>query len=120
MHQITAYGGRSAPFAQAIAQSPGFFPTPSNQQKETTFQTTLAFASAIVGQSITSVQQLRALNSTALYYINAAVVGTSEYGQFTFGPVVDGSFVPALPGNLLAQGQFDKNVSGKFRFPKIP
>lgn len=113
MHQITAFGGRngSAPFQRAIMQSPGFAPIPGNRQKEDFFQTTLMYASLIAGRQITTVQQLRSLNSTVLYYINAAVVAASNYGQFTFGPVVDGDFVPALPGNLLANGQFDRNVS---------
>lgn len=30
--------------------------------------------------------------------------------MFTYGPVVDGAFVPALPGELLLHGQFDKTV----------
>ena len=43
MHQITAYGGQTtAPFQQAIAQSPGFFPIVSNQQQERIFQDYLA------------------------------------------------------------------------------
>ena len=31
-------------------------------------------------------------------------------GSYVYGPVVDGTFVPDLPGVLLANGNFDKNV----------
>lgn len=37
-------------------------------------------------------------------------IGLAGYGGFTYGPVVDGDFTPALPGQLLARGQFDKKV----------
>jgi carboxylesterase type B len=57
------------------------------------------------------VEDLRSLSFTELYYTNYAVVGTSPYGTFTFGPVVDGDFVPKLPGELLLHGQFDKTLN---------
>ena len=34
----------------------------------------------------------------------------SPVGQFTYGPTVDGVFVPALPGQLLLYGAFDHSV----------
>ena len=34
----------------------------------------------------------------------------SSYGFFTYGPVVDGLFTPALPGKLLLQGSYDKSL----------
>jgi hypothetical protein len=38
------------------------------------------------------------------------LVATSSYGTFTFAPPVDGDFVPSLPSNLLAQGNYDTSV----------
>lgn len=112
MHQITAYGGLKGkvPFKRAITQSPGFLPTPSNNQVETIFQETLFIASYVTGRQISTLADLRSLNDTELYYTNYATAGLSPYGSFTFGPTVDGKFVPKLPGELLLHGQFDKSV----------
>lgn len=112
MHQITAFGGLSgkAPFQQAILQSPGFQPIASNAQQETTFDSILTYASYLTSSTITSVAQLRQLPSSVLQTVNTIAVGLSLYGQFTFGPVVDSLFAPALPGVLLLHGQFDKSL----------
>lgn len=112
MHQITAYGGLKgpAPFQQAILQSPGFAPTPGNRQQEDILNNVFTYASFITNSTINSVAALRALPSEVLILVNSAVIGSSAYGQFTFGPTVDGDFVPALPGVLLLHGQFDKDV----------
>ncbi|MCJ1257350.1 hypothetical protein MMC24_005175 [Lignoscripta atroalba] len=106
MHQITAFAGLSGPvpFSQAIAQSPGFQPIPSSFQQE---QTTEAFLSIL---NVSSIQEARQLSSSALIAANAYQISNSTYGSFTYGPVVDGLFAPALPGRLLLQGSFDKTV----------
>jgi len=112
MHQITAYGGLKgkAPFQQAIPQSPAFQPLPSNAQQETIFTTVLGYASFVSNTSVTSLAQLRTLPTAVLQLVNAVTVGLSSYGTYTFGPAVDGNFVPALPGVLLLHGQFDHDV----------
>jgi carboxylesterase type B len=112
MHQITAFGGLNGevPFQQAIPQSPGFQALPSNALQEDAYQKTLMYASLITGKSITTTQQLRQLSTTDLYRTNYAVVGLSAYSSFSYGPAVDGGFVPKLPGELLLHGQFHKNV----------
>ncbi|KAI9841075.1 MAG: hypothetical protein M1838_003785 [Thelocarpon superellum] len=106
MHQITAYGGNKGPvpFQQAVPQSAAFQPTPGNFQPE---QATQAFLSAL---NVSTIQAARGLSSLALRDANYEVVGGAGYGQFTFGPVVDGDFVPALPGKLLLQGSFNKDL----------
>jgi carboxylesterase type B len=106
MHQITAYGGAvPAPFQQAILQSPGFTPTPSNFDQEENFQEFLTIL------NVRTIEEARQQPSSALIAANAAQIGLrSVYGSFTYGPVVDGSFVPGLPGKLLLQGSFDKNI----------
>lgn len=103
MHQ--AYGGLvPAPFAQAIPQSPGFLPIVSNRAMEDTFNTFLKLA------NVSTIEQARQLSTTALITANAIQIANASYGTFVYGPVVDGSFVPALPGKLLLQGSFDKKV----------
>ena len=112
MHQITAYGGLKGkvPFQQAILQSPGFQPVTSNELQETTFNTVLFIASYVANTTISSLAQLRQLPTSVLQTVNAVAVGISTYGQFSFGPVVDGLIAPALPGVSLLHGQFDKSL----------
>ncbi|KAG4439719.1 hypothetical protein IFR05_004797 [Cadophora sp. M221] len=113
LHQITAFGGfgGKSPFQQGILQSAGFFPIPSNQQQEDAYQKTLQYATLIAGRPILTVDALRNLTDEQLYQVNAAVVGTSPYTLFKYGPAVDGVFVPKLPEELLAAGHFDKSIN---------
>ncbi|KAI4269514.1 MAG: hypothetical protein LQ337_007237 [Flavoplaca oasis] len=106
MHQITAFGGLTgkAPFQQAVLQSAAFRNIPSNFQQEQTFN---GFLSLL---NVSSVQEARQLPSSTLVKANVQQVGASAYGQFTYGPVVDGLFAPGIPGKLLLQGSFDRNV----------
>jgi carboxylesterase type B len=110
-HHITAHGGNGkALFQQAILQSPGFKPDADFAEQESTFQNTLSYASLVASKSVSTAQQLRELSFSELYQINYLIVGSSPYGEFTFGPVVDGLLVPDLPGKLLLEGKFDHNV----------
>jgi cholinesterase len=114
MHQITAYGGAngSAPFSQAIMQSPGFSPVAGDAQQEATFSSVLSQAQSLISTDITDISALRALDFTTLAALNSIVVARSTpYGTFTFGPAVDGVFVPAMPGKLLLEGKFDPSVN---------
>ncbi|KIX97854.1 uncharacterized protein Z520_06632 [Fonsecaea multimorphosa CBS 102226] len=106
VHQITAYGGqKGVPFQQAIPQSPGYLPMPSYFVQENITQTFLSLL------NVSTIQEARQVSSAAIIKANALQVGASNYGGFTYGPAVDGVFVPALPGTLLNAGQFAKNVS---------
>jgi carboxylesterase type B len=105
MHQITAYGGQKpVPFAQAIPQSPGWLPIASNFVQENITQNFLALL------NVKSIDAARKLSSEAVIAANARQVAYSNYGAYTYGPAVDGSFVPALPPLLLSQGAFAKNL----------
>ena len=107
MHQITAFGGMEGPvpFQQAIVQSPGFQPMPSATGQEAVFQEFLTKA------GVSTLQEARAMSSEALQLANYKVVGESyPYGTFTFNPVVDGKFAPALPGQLLLHGAYDTSI----------
>ncbi|KAF9701169.1 hypothetical protein EKO04_000475 [Ascochyta lentis] len=108
MHQITAYGGLKGkvPFQQAIPQSPGWQPVQSNVQLEDTYRKFLNLTNT------TSLAELRALPSEVIMRANAQQVAyDTAWGQFAYGPSVDGNFVPLQPGQLLAQGRFDKDVN---------
>ena len=107
MHQITAFGGNKgpAPFQQAILQSPGFQALPSYYQQEQTFNTFLNLT------NVSSIEEARQLPYSTLQMANIVQVGNSSYGEFTYGPAVDGLFAPALPGKMLLQGSFDKSLT---------
>ncbi|KAK2624795.1 hypothetical protein QTJ16_005988 [Diplocarpon rosae] len=112
MHHITAYGGTNgpAPFSQAIIQTPSFAPIARDEPQVALYESILTKAQALIGPHITDVAALRNLDFETLASLNRIIVAASPYGTFTFGPTVDGSFVPKLPGTLLDEGAFDTNV----------
>ncbi|KAF2115728.1 carboxylesterase family protein-like protein [Lophiotrema nucula] len=105
MHQITAYGGKDpVPFRRAISQSGGWVPT-SPKQQEDTYQLLLNLTNS------SSIADLRNVSEPDFMRANALIVGyNTTYSNFLYNPVVDGDFAPQLPGELLAQGAFDKTV----------
>ncbi|KAF4547710.1 Carboxylesterase-like protein 3 [Elsinoe fawcettii] len=107
MHQITAFAGTqgSAPFQRAVPQSPGFSPITSPKTQEDIFNDFLRAG------NFSSLAAARAAPFAQVQLANILTVAAAPYGGFTYGPVVDGIFAPALPGQLLARGLFDKDVS---------
>ncbi|KZN84710.1 Secreted lipase [Penicillium chrysogenum] len=106
MHQITAYGGnKPSPFQRAIIQSPGLTPTVSQFKQENKTQTFLSLL------NVSTIEEARQLSSDDLINANSWQVGNASYSDYVWGPVVDGLFVPALPGILLLNGGFSHNVS---------
>ena len=59
---------------------------------------------------MTSLAGARALSTEAVQRASALTALQGFYGFFGFGPAVDGVFAPALPGALLAEGNFYKDV----------
>lgn len=105
MHHITAEAGKlKAPFERAILQSPGWQTTINPEE---TWAHTIGTASLFAGEPITNSNQLVNLDSATLVQINGAIVFNSSAGMFTYGPTVDGKYVPDLPGVLLLDGKFD-------------
>ncbi|PIA97498.1 Lipase 1 [Cercospora beticola] len=105
MHQITAFGGsKPVPFQQVVAQSPGFQPMPSNIEQDSIFNAFLGLA------GVKTIGEARQLSYEKLQTANIIQTALSRYGQYTWGPTVDGIFAPELPGQLLAKGRFAKDV----------
>ncbi|KAI9794073.1 MAG: hypothetical protein M1816_006698 [Peltula sp. TS41687] len=105
LHQLTAYGGSApVPFQQVIPQSPGWLPVPGNDQQEQVLQ---RFLDTL---GVKTIQEARTLPEKNLTDANTLLVGLAPYGQTGVGPVVDGTFVPDLPGKLLLEGKFAKDV----------
>jgi carboxylesterase type B len=108
LHHITAYGGKkeSPPFQQAVLQSPGFLPLPQKHRQEEVYQQFMQIL------NVSSLDEARELPTHTLIQANAYHIGEfSYYGDFTYGPAVDGTFTPLLPGKLLEQGAFHKNIN---------
>ncbi|KAK2597723.1 hypothetical protein N8I77_012488 [Diaporthe amygdali] len=109
LHHITAYGGEGElPFAQGIIQSPAF---QFNLNSTSAYEATLTEATNVTGKAITNASQLASLDSETLKAINFGAVLAAPQGQFTYGPAPDGTYVPALPQVLLAEGRFHSNVN---------
>jgi carboxylesterase type B len=108
LHHITSYGGEgSAPFAQGITQSPAF---QFNLNLTDAYEATLAEATNSTGRDISNASELASLDSETLKAINFGAVKVAPKGEFTYGPAPDGTYVPALPQVLLAQGKFHSDV----------
>lgn len=109
LHHITSYGGDGTlPFQQAVLQSPAF---QININLTENFALTLAEASEQTNSSVTTLSDLSSLSASQLQAINNEVVLGSGQGTFTFGPAVDGTYVPALPQVLLYEGRFHDEIS---------
>lgn len=102
---ITAQGGKAPNlFNKGIVQSPGF----QRDDGKTAWESTLATAQNITGLAIETGSQLAALDEQTLLLINAQVVFAAELGTYTFGPLLDGDYLPDWPDTLLEEGRFDK------------
>ncbi|KAB8214119.1 Alpha/Beta hydrolase protein [Aspergillus novoparasiticus] len=106
LHQLAAYKGLQGPslFQQAILQSPAWEPNYDTDKQERTFRQYLKLL------NVSTIEEARQLPSEKLIAANTHQVSSSPYGTFTYGPVVDGVFVPDLPGKLLLRGEFDHSV----------
>ncbi|KAH7052401.1 Alpha/Beta hydrolase protein [Macrophomina phaseolina] len=59
-----------------------------------------------------SLDELRSLPSSALIHANALQIATrSNYGRFTYGPAIDGDFLPLDTKAALSQGLLDLSVN---------
>ena len=81
--QIIAYGGMQgpAPFQQAIIQSPAWVQDVSIARQEDLLHGFLKLL------NVSTIQEVRELDSTALIGANARLVGNSPYGTFIVDPV---------------------------------
>lgn len=104
--QLTAFGSPNdtALMQRAVIQSPAQRPNSDAAAYATVFQ---QFAAAA---KVPSTSAARALDTAALQAINRATVGAAPFATLTYGPSVDGDFLPALQTELLAQGKFARNV----------
>jgi carboxylesterase type B len=106
VHHITAYGGTHGvtPFQQAIPQSPAWSNIFDPRQEDQALSLFLA------PLGVSTIDEARQLSAQNLSDANRFVVTNSNYSTFTYGPSVDGYFVPDLAGRLLLEGRFDHSI----------
>lgn len=105
---LQAYGGLRGPvpFRAAIPHSPAWLPLVSANRQEETYQNFLKLL------KVNTLAEARELPSETVIAANDVQIRTQTfYGSFGYGPSVDGKFVPALPGQLLLHGQYDKSLA---------
>ncbi|KAH8886626.1 alpha/beta-hydrolase [Thozetella sp. PMI_491] len=108
LHHVTAYGGTPQPsFARAVMQSPSF---QFSLNATANYNLVMTKATNMTGSAIFDVTELARLDSVTLKAINEAIVYDESPLAATFGPIPDGSYVPAIPQVLLAQGRFSKDI----------
>lgn len=107
MHQITAYGGlKPVPFQRAIPQSPGWLPITNQLTQE---NNTLSLFKYL---NVSTLAEAQALPSEAVILGNILQILNAPYGQYIYGPTVDGVFVPTQPSLALLAGiSFAKNIT---------
>lgn len=104
--QLQAFGSPLAtPLMQrAILQSPAQRPASDAALYAQVFQ---QFQTA---SNLTSVTAARSLSTEQLQSLNRLIVGNAAFGAFTFGPSIEGDFLPANQFTLLQTKQFAPNV----------
>jgi carboxylesterase type B len=106
MHQMTAYGGNKPfPFARAIPQSPAWLPVTKLYAQDNVTHWYLEEL------NVSSIEEAREVSSEVAMRANKAYVGSAEYTDFRFGPVVDGVFSQNLAAIEFFTGKYAKNIS---------
>lgn len=77
----------------------------SNRENEQIFNDFLSYA------GVSTLEEARQLPYHKVLQANTQQIANAKYGQYVYGPSVDGDFVPALPGILLLHGQFAKDLN---------
>ncbi|KAH8555976.1 Carboxylesterase [Umbelopsis sp. PMI_123] len=108
-YQLMAYGGQKAGlFRSAIAEYPWWQSFKPESIQEEQYQTVLKQANC------TSIDCLRSLPTDKIEELSASTesqwvdsdITRYAYGDFYYGPVIDGDFIKELPSKAFASGRF--------------
>lgn len=104
--QLQAFGSvlPSGLMKRAIIQSPAQRPASDPVLYGQVLQQFLA------ASNLTSVSAARALSTEQVQSLNQLTVGNAPFGTFTYGPNIDGEFIPGSPFVMLEAGLFDHSV----------
>ena len=123
MHHITSRGGTTVPvFNQAIPQSPAFFPqfNPysialtdrfNDGQLNQQFDSFVNSSQCASSTTATLLDCLKNQTTDILQTANKVEICKAPYGEFQYGPAIDGIFVIDMPGVELLHGNFARGVN---------
>jgi len=100
-------------YKNVIMQSPAFFPQPDTEPLDKVYNDVLSRA------NVKDLEALGGVSNETLKKINYEIIFRSPYGQFTFGPTINSSATPDLPGKLIKQGKYHKNIAVLSGYTKL-
>jgi carboxylesterase type B len=100
-------------YKHVIMQSPAFFPQPDTEPLDKVYKDVLSRA------NVTNLDDLVSVSNETLKKINYDLIFRSPYGQFTFGPTINSSATPDLPGKLIKQGKYHQDVAVLSGYTKL-
>ncbi|OCL08234.1 alpha/beta-hydrolase [Glonium stellatum] len=107
--QMIMYGGVSSPpFRAAVAEYPWWQSYSNDSLLELQYSGLLSAANCTSLTCLRSLPEDTLATASQTTYTNAYVSGLYGYGNFYYGPSVDGDIIRDLPSNEFKQGHFTK------------
>ncbi|KZT55338.1 alpha/beta-hydrolase [Calocera cornea HHB12733] len=109
MSQMILYGGEaSPPFRGVISQYPWWQPFKNDSTLETQYRLLLQETGCSSLTCLRGLDTVALANATQKVYVDAYAAGQYGYGDYFFGPSVDGDIIRDLPSNEFKNGHFTK------------
>ncbi|PVH68656.1 alpha/beta-hydrolase [Cadophora sp. DSE1049] len=109
VNNLIAYGGQdNPPFRAAIGQYPWMQPFHDHKTLNSQFQLLLAATNCTDIACLRSLDYGTLANATQKTYVDGYASGLYGFGDFFYGPYIDGKFIRAYPSQEWAQGHFSK------------
>ncbi|KAL4962577.1 Alpha/Beta hydrolase protein [Aspergillus stella-maris] len=106
--QMMLYGGGKLPFRAAIAENPWWQPLHGNEVLKAQFKQVLKASGCTNLACLRCLPAGKLANASALVYALGWADGTYGFGDYYFGPCVDGEIIQDLPSLEFAKGRFTK------------
>ena len=108
-NQLILYGGDdSPPFRAAISEYPWWQTYKNDTILDAQFRELLAASNCTELNCLRNLSESDLANATQATYQSAYDSGNYAYGDFYYGPAVDGEIIRDLPSNEFKQGHFSK------------
>jgi len=109
MDQMIMYGGVSnPPFRAVIAEYPWWQSYKNDSALEIQYRQLLAASGCSDLACLRTLDEMTLATATQQVYVTGYAAGSYGYGDFYFGPAVDGEIIRDLPSNEFKQGHFTK------------
>ncbi|KAF2651928.1 alpha/beta-hydrolase [Lophiostoma macrostomum CBS 122681] len=108
-NQLIAFGGEAnPPFRAAIAEYPWWQPFHDKETLTSQYEVLLSATNCTDIVCMRNLDYDALANATMKSYIDAYSSGLYGYGDFYYGPYVDGKFIQDLPSEEFGQGRWSK------------